>query len=366
MPNFSASRWRPFQGFFRGGLPVDRESLRPHSYFGSSERMRLVSLAETGLGIAEHEILRLFEPFVDCERTERADAWRVEIARRKRKLLRETAKRLLLPWRAGARRVKATVVSEYSEAWRAIDYGIYALGAPQRKYTPWEWHGRRMFANDVGATRFRQLLLIRFIERLRPRHVLEVGCGNGINLILLAGRFPKIAFTGVELTEAGHRAARELQQQSDLPQALRDYAPLPLADTTAFRRIRFLQGNATSLPFEDGAFDLVITVLALEQMERVRAQALAEIARVAGRHTLMIEPFQDINNALWPRLNVLRRDYFRGRIADLGRCDLEPVLAFNDYPQEIFLKTCAVLAEKRADPSHPAAASVEVMSRMAA
>lgn len=318
--------------------------------------MRLVPLADSGLGIAKHDIARLFEPFVDRARTEQADAWRVEIARRKRKLLTQTAKRLLLPWRAASRRGEATVMSEYSDAWRAIDYGIYGLGAPQRSYTPWEWQGRRMFASDVGATRFRQLFLIRFIERLRPRRVLEVGCGNGINLILLAGRFPEIAFTGVELTEAGHCAARELQKQSELPPALREYAPLPLADTTAFRRIQFLQGNATSLPFEDGTFDLVITVLALEQMERVRAQALREIARVAGGHTLMIEPFQDINTALWPRLNVLRRDYFRGRIADLGRCDLEPVLAFDDYPQEAFLKTCAVLAEKRRKPSQAAVA----------
>jgi SAM-dependent methyltransferase len=317
--------------------------------------MRLVPLAESGLGIAKHEIARLFEPFVDRARTEQADAWRIEIARRKRKLLTQTAKRLLLPWRAATRRGEATVVSEYSDAWRAIDYGIYGLGAPQRNYTPWEWHGQRMFASDVGATRFRQLILIRFLEQLRPRRVLEVGCGNGINLILLAGRFPEIAFTGVELTEAGHCAARELQRQTDLPPALRDYAPLPLADTKAFRRIRFLQGNATSLPFEDGEFDLVITVLALEQMERVRSQALREIARVAHRHTLMIEPFQDINTALWPRLNVLRRDYFRGRIAELGRCDLEPVLAFDDYPQETFLKTCAVLAEKRDKANRPAA-----------
>jgi SAM-dependent methyltransferase len=318
--------------------------------------MRLVPLADSGLGIADYEIARLFEPFIDRARTEQADAWRVEIARRKRKLLAQTAKRLLLPGRTAARRGEATVVSEYSDAWRAIDYGIYGLGAPQRNYTPWEWHGRRMFASDVGATRFRQLLLIRFIEQLRPRRVLEVGCGNGINLILLAGRFPEIAFTGVELTEAGHRAARELQKQRELPPALRDYAPLPLADTIAFRRIEFLRGNATGLPFEDSAFDLVITVLALEQMERVRSQALGEIARVAARHTLMIEPFQDINNALWPRLNVLRRDYFRGRIADLDHCDLQPVLACDDYPQEVFLKTCAVLAEKRSKVSHAATA----------
>jgi ubiquinone/menaquinone biosynthesis C-methylase UbiE len=191
---------------------------------------------------------------------------------------------------------------------------------------------------------------------------LEVGCGNGINLILLAGRFPEIRFAGVELTEAGHRAARALQEQGELPAGMADYAPLPLADPTAFRTIDFRQGNATRLPFEDGAFDLVITVLALEQMERVREQALGEIARVAGRHSLMIEPFRDVNQAFWPRLNVLRRDYFRGEIEDLARYGLEPVLALGDFPQEAFLKTCAVLAEKRSRrpspaPAHPPARS---------
>ena len=309
--------------------------------------MRLVNLSESGLGIAEEDISALFEPFVDRAASEREGAWADEVARRRRKLVKRTARRLLLPWRAEARRGEATVVGEYDKAWRAIDYGAYAPGAPQRDHTPWEWRGRRMFASDVGGTRFRQLLLIRIIERVQPRSVLEVGCGNGINLILLAGRFPALRFAGVELTEAGHRAARALQERGALPAGLPDYAPLPLADPAAFERIDFRQGNATRLPFEDGAFDLVITVLALEQMERVRAQALAEIARVSARHSLMIEPFRDVNQALWPRLNVLRRDYFRGRIDDLRRHGLEPVLALADFPQEAFLKTCAVLAEKR-------------------
>jgi SAM-dependent methyltransferase len=309
--------------------------------------MRLVDLSESGLGIAEQDILALFEPFVDRAASDREGAWAGEVARRKQKLVKRTARRLLLPWRTEARRGEATVVGEYDKAWRAIDYGAYAQGAPQRDHTPWEWRGRRMFASDVGGTRFRQLLLIRIIERVRPRSVLEVGCGNGINLILLAGRFPAIRFAGVELTEAGHRAARALQERGELPAGLAGYAPLPLADPAAFRRIDFRQGNATRLPFEDGAFDLVITVLALEQMERVRAQALGEIARVTARHSLMIEPFRDVNQALWPRLNVLRRDYFRGRIGDLPRYGLAPVLAVGDFPQEAFLKTCAVLAEKR-------------------
>ncbi len=135
-----------------------------------------------------------------------------------------------------------------------------------------------------------------------------------------------------------------------------EFAPLPLADPSAFRRIEFHQGNAIRLPFEDGAFDLVYTVLALEQMEVVRAQALAEVARVAALHTLMIEPFRDVNQALWPRLNVLRRDYFRGRIDDLRQYGLDPVLALDDFPQEAFLKACAVLAERRVASGLAAAA----------
>jgi hypothetical protein len=45
---------------------------------------------------------------------------------------------------------------------------------------------------------------------------------------------------------------------------------------------------------------------------------------------------------------VLRRDHFRGRIADLRHHGLESVVAVDGFRQESFLKTCAVLAEKGA------------------
>ena len=135
--------------------------------------MRLVNLAESGLGIAEQEIMGLFEPFVDRAASARPGAWRDEVARRKQKLVKRLARRFLMPWRSETRRDQAIVLGEYDKAWRSIDYGAYALGAPQRDHTPWEWRGRRLFASDVGATRFRQLLLIRLIERVRPQRVLE-------------------------------------------------------------------------------------------------------------------------------------------------------------------------------------------------
>jgi hypothetical protein len=43
---------------------------------------------------------------------------------------------------------------------------------------------------------------------------------------------------------------------------------------------------------------------------------------------------------------VIRRDYFRGRIDDLAGYGLQPVVATHDFPQEYFLKACAVLSEK--------------------
>ena len=308
--------------------------------------MQPVSLADSGLGIEAAEITQLFEPFVDRRRSEQPGAWQAEVARRKRKLAKRAAQRLVAPWRPATQRRESTVLAEYDHAWRSNDYRGYSLDSPQRDYTPWQWREQRMFASDVGATRFRQLLLIRFVELVRPRRLLEVGCGNGINLLLLAGRFPDLELTGIELTAAGHEAALRFQDQPELPVAMQAFAPQPLLDPSAFRRVRFEQGNAAELPFADGAFDLVITILALEQMERLRDAALREIARVTASSTLMIEPFADVNTALWPRLNVLRRNYFRGRIDDLAGYGLTPRLALDDYPQESFLRTCAVLADK--------------------
>jgi hypothetical protein len=82
--------------------------------------MRLVTLSESGLGIAEQEIMRLFEPFIDRAATGRDGAWADEVARRKQKLLQHLARRLLLPWRTKSRRGEAVVRDEYDKAWRSI------------------------------------------------------------------------------------------------------------------------------------------------------------------------------------------------------------------------------------------------------
>jgi len=309
--------------------------------------MHFTPLQNTGLGISQEEITSLFEPFIARKVGRNDPEWLEEMSKRKRTILRRYMKQVLMRWSTKTHRDKDAVIREYSKAWQPSEYDSYRLEGPLPRISPWEYQGQMMFASDVGGTRVRQALLIRVIEMIQPRKVLEVGCGNGINLLLLAGRFPDIELTGFELTQEGHQAAIAFQQQDTLPEAMQQYAPLPIKDPTAFKRIRFVQGDAAELPFDNNEFDLVYTVLALEQMERIRDQALGEIARAAGKHTLMVEPFQDVNNSGWSRANVIRRDYFRGCIKDLPQYGLDPIVTTDDFPQEVFLKVCAVLSEKR-------------------
>lgn len=309
--------------------------------------MKRISLAESELGIQPDDVTRLFEPFTAAEPRPGDEAWEREVARRERKIRRRYLKRKLLGVLPSSQRSEAVVREEYGKAWDGIEYDEYDMNHPLVRLRPWEWQGREMMASDVGGTRVRQLILCRLIERLKPRSVLEVGCGNGINLLLLAGRFPEVRFHGVDLTRTGPLTLRGMQVHRErYPEGMQAYAPLELPDPAGFQRVKVVQGNATCLPFRDGAFDLVITILALEQMERIREQALAEVARVAGRHTMMLEPFRDVNDSGWAKKYVIARNYFRGRIDDLPRYGLRPVMALDDFPQETHLKACAVLSEK--------------------
>ena len=229
--------------------------------------MEFQSLAQAGLSVSKDEIDSVLAPFV-TQRFEKGDDadWRRETARRKLHILGKALGRAVLPWRPETRRRKESVLDEYEPAWQNRAHDYYNIGGAGPSPTPWQWGEKRFFALDTGATRFRQLLLSNIIERVEPANVLEVGCGNGINLVLLASHHADVQFSGVELTSSGCRVAKALQNQGQLPSHLLSYAPLPVADAEAFTRIDFVQGNAAELPFPDGAFDLVCTILSLEQM----------------------------------------------------------------------------------------------------
>jgi SAM-dependent methyltransferase len=308
--------------------------------------MAFPGLTAEDLQLSRERLTELFAPFVDRRFEARDPEWLRMLTRRNRKIGRKLLKRRLLGWIPRHRRTPAEVHSEYGPKWMQKTFESYDPSAPRSHSSMYEWGSERMLAGNRGGKRLRQLVMMRVIEWAKPRTVLEVGCGNGINLLILAARFPEVGFSGIELTPAGVAAARRAQELPELPGALREFSPLPLVDVTAHRRIQFHEGSAERMPFAPGSFDLVLTSTALEQMENMRERALREVTRVAGSHVLLIEPFRDVNDAGLPRRYVLARDYFRGRIEDLSQYGLQVLFVTSDFPQKVNLKFAAVVAAK--------------------
>jgi hypothetical protein len=161
---------------------------------------------------------------------------------------------------------------------------------------------------------------------------------------VLSMQFPEVRFSGVELTEAGVAAARTFADDPGIVHQLTSFSPAPLRDPAAPRRLDLRQGSADALPVPDKSVDMAITVLALEQMERIRATACIELARVARQHVVMIEPFLDWNMDGHRRDYIARHDYFTGRIQELRRYGLEPIVATADMPNKLSFRAGLVVA----------------------
>lgn len=297
------------------------------------------SLPDIPISVDAAAIEAAMQPFLASEGE--VLRWKLEVARRGVSTLAR-----LLSGRE-SERDRESIESEYKDAWGA-GYRRYRLDRTDLKPKPWHWRGRKLLLDPAAAARLRTLLFAAVIDDLKPKRILEVGSGNGINLLNLAGAFPGIEFTGLELTDEGVRQARSAQSDAEIAGILRAYSPLDTRDESAIGKIAFVQGDASAMPFEDSSFDLVMTVLAVEQMESIRAAALREIARVTRSHALMLEPFRDVNSRGLRRLYVKSRDYFRGSIDELRDYGLDPVWATDDFPQEAFLGTALVLARKTA------------------
>lgn len=306
-------------------------------------KIEFQSVDSIPLNITREAVIKAFSPFIcpDAARVKRISA----VIQIWSKAVKRVTRRLLGTHNTSSVRNNNLIKDEYEVTW-ARGYSTYDLSLGCQKPEPWLVSDTLVMADRSGVPRFRNVILEAAIRQLAPRRVLEVGCGNGINLFLLANQFPDVCFTGLELTEAGNRVARELQKHDILPPHLSCYAVAPGIDLRAFQRINFVQGDATNMPFEDASFDLVFTVLSVEQMEQARDKALAEIARVSAGHVLNMEPFAEANTTLLRRAHIFGRDYFRGKIEDMNQYGLNPIWATVDFPQEIQLQAALVLCKK--------------------
>jgi SAM-dependent methyltransferase len=287
--------------------------------------------------ISADDIERAFDPYVLQRFGADDPEWRAIVGRLERKEQRryERFRRNELPPRDRER-----VEQQYDVVWnRSLDEQL--AGRP----TAFEWSRGTCLARSSARKRVHQLVLLRALEAIAPRTVLEVGCGNGFNLLLLSSHFPDIRFAGVELTDAGARAARGLLWDAELPSSAAEFFVGSVRDRSAPGRVRLVRATGAQLPFRDGAFDVVYTVLALEQMESIRDAALKEVRRVASRYLVMIEPFQELNAEGMRQHYIASNQYFDARIDTLSQFGLRPVVTFTDLPQKVLFHAGLVVAE---------------------
>jgi SAM-dependent methyltransferase len=120
---------------------------------------------------------------------------------------------------------------------------------------------------------------------LSPRRILEIGVGEGQVMTRVRQRFPGVPLVGLDLPDDDLGA--DWRQQG-----------LPC-----------MFGDATTLPFPDDSFDLVLAIEVLEHVPEPD-NALSELSRVCSGTFVASVPFEPI----WRLGNVLRGRY----VKDLG------------------------------------------------
>lgn len=126
------------------------------------------------------------------------------------------------------------------------------------------------------------------LDRLEtaPQRILDLGTGTGAAARVVARRFPEAAVVGVDLAPKMVEEARAL-------------LPTDLAG-----RVRFEVGDASSLEFEPGAFDLVVLLNMIpffEELARVTAPGGTVIfAFSSGPETPIYVPTEKLHERLEP------------------------------------------------------------------
>jgi SAM-dependent methyltransferase len=149
---------------------------------------------------------------------------------------------------------------------------------------------------------------------LRPRHVVEVGCGDGALLAELSGRSFAPAFTGFDIAESGIESTHA-----------RQIAGLARAEVFDGRRV----------PADDAAFDLGILSHVIEHVPEP-LPVLTEVARV-GRAVIVEVPLEQNISA--------RRSAKRGQASAIGHVNFFDRHAMIALVEQTGLRVAAELSD---------------------
>jgi arsenite methyltransferase len=127
-----------------------------------------------------------------------------------------------------------------------------------------------LWGSKVGKLQLRDKI-ISSINWRGDEHVLDVGCGHGLMLLAAAKRLNTGRAIGIDIWS-------QVDQANNNPESTMENARLEnVAD-----KVQLESGDARSLPFADGSFDVVVSSFAIHNLGKAsdRDQVLREIARV--------------------------------------------------------------------------------------
>ena len=139
------------------------------------------------------------------------------------------------------------------------------------------------------------------------KSVLEIGSGNGLNLIALAVAFPNIRFVGLELTKEGVNQAKKALLAKN---AIKNLCKFIFGNSVEYKgqeitNIEFIELDVVELSPSIINPDQIFSFLALEQMESVFEGFLKAFKLMKGSSFFLFEPFLEFNN--YKQKEILRR-----------------------------------------------------------
>jgi len=180
-------------------------------------------------------------------------------------------------------------------------------------------------------------------NQLQCTSVLEVGSGRGNNIIALAALNLSLRLTGLEKSKNGYE--RSLEWKKDITKTAFDLVGIgEKIDTIDFKKIRFVHGDALSMPLPDKCVDVSFTHLVLEQIPHRYPQVLDEMRRVSRRYCIFIEGFREALS-LVDKVFLKRKGRFRFSYKNFKKYGLRPVFFTDQYPQKTKFGTGLLIAE---------------------
>lgn len=208
---------------------------------------------------------------------------------------------------------------DYNKYWSNFDDTSYFDNYSNKSYC---WHilKNKYFLAPKGFTGdiFRKLIRSE-IQRLKPKNVLEVGCGIGLNIFYLAKIFKNIKFYGVDISDYAINKNNLFVKKNKI------------------NNVKFYCMNAKNLSFKKNSFDLCYTVLALEQMNKIKIEVIRKIKNIVKKNIILVEPFADINKNLLNFIHTKNSDYFDLHYNELEKLGLTIQKKIDNFPQRLGL-----------------------------